>query len=155
MLTTGSRGDPGRLGCFDAAGIPVRSQPCVNAKRGNCAMDLLLSWLILSLAVWVTAAVLPGFHVKNFGSALLIAAIFGVLNYVLGLVLFWIIGIATLGIGLILSFITRWIVDAILLKLTDRLTDHLTIDSFWWALGGALMMSAIGTVGEKLVSSVF
>lgn len=113
-------------------------------------MSLLLSWLILSVAVWLTAAILPGFHVKNFGSAILIAAIFGVLNFLLGWLLFAIIGIATLGIGWLLSFVTRWIIDAILLKLTDRLTDHLTIDSFWWALGGALMMSLIGTAGEWL-----
>lgn len=33
-------------------------------------MRLLLSWLILSLAVWVTAMVLPGFHVKNIRSAI-------------------------------------------------------------------------------------
>lgn len=40
--------------------------------------------LILSLAVWVTDAVLPGFHVKSPRSALLVAAIFGVLNFILG-----------------------------------------------------------------------
>jgi len=39
--------------------------------------------------------------------------------------------------------------------LTDRLTDHLKIDSFGWALGGAVLMSAIGTVGEWFVRSLF
>ena len=42
-------------------------------------MNLILSWLILSLAVWVTHAVLPGFHVRSPESALLVAAIFGLL----------------------------------------------------------------------------
>ena len=45
-------------------------------------------------------------------------------------------------------FITRWIINAILLKLTGGLTDHLKIDSFGWALLGALMSSAIGTLGS-------
>lgn len=35
--------------------------------------------------------------------------------------------------------------------LTDKLTDHLRIDSFGWSLGGALMMSIIGTLGEWLL----
>jgi hypothetical protein len=35
--------------------------------------------------------------------------------------------------------------------LTDRLTNHLSIDSFAWALGGALMMSLIGTAGQMLL----
>ena len=118
-------------------------------------MELLLSWLILSVAVWVTDAVLPGFHVKSIGSAVLVAAIFGILNFLLGWLLFAVFTIVTLGIAWLLAFVTRWIINAILLVLTDKLTDHLKIDSFGWALGGALMMSAIGTVGEWLVRSAF
>lgn len=114
-------------------------------------MSLLLSWLILSIAVWITAAVLPGFHVKDFVSAVLVAAIFGVLNFLLGWLLFAVFTIVTLGIAWLLAFITRWIINAILLMLTDRLTDRLKVDSFGWALGGALMMSAIGTLGEWLI----
>jgi putative membrane protein len=118
-------------------------------------MHLILSWLILTLAVWVTSAVLPGFHVKSPKSALLVAAIFGVLNFLLGWVLFAIFSVATLGIAWLLAFITRWIINAILLVITDKLTDHLKIDSFGWALGGALVMSLVGTLGEWLVRAVF
>lgn len=118
-------------------------------------MRLILSWLILSLAVWVTDAVLPGFHVKNAKSALLVAAIFGVLNFLLGWLLFAIFAVATLGIAWLLAFITRWIINAILLVITDKLTDHLKIDGFGWALGGALVMSLVGTLGEWIVRSVF
>jgi len=114
-------------------------------------MSLLLSWLVLSFAVWVTAAVLPGFHVKDFGSALVVAALFGVLNFFLGWIIFAVFTVATLGLAWLLAFITRWIITAIILTLTDKLTDRLTIDGFRWALGGALMMSAIGTLGEWLL----
>jgi putative membrane protein len=118
-------------------------------------VSLLLSWLILALAVWFTAVVLPGFHVKSFGSAILVAALFGVLNLLLGWLFFAIFTIATLGLALLFAFITRWLINAIILKLVDVLTDHLTIDSFKWALGGALMMSALGTLGEWLVRGLF
>lgn len=114
-------------------------------------MDLILSWLILTLAVWITALILPGFHVKSIGSAFIVAAIFGILNFLLGWLLFALFTVATLGIAWLLAFITRWIINAILLKVTDALTDRLTIDSFGWALGGALMMSALGTLGEWLI----
>jgi putative membrane protein len=118
-------------------------------------MSLILSWLILALAVWATAAILPGFHVKSFKSALLVAAIFGVLNFLLGWIFFAIFTVATLGIAWLLAFITRWIINAILLVITDKLTDHLKIDSFAWAIGGALVMSLVGTLGEWIVRSVF
>ena len=114
-------------------------------------MNLLLSWAILSLAVWITAQVLPGFHVKSLGSAFGIAAIFGILNFLLGWLFFVVFAIGTLGIAVLLAFITRVIINAILLKITDAVSDALKIDSFGWALGGALMMSAIGTLGEWLL----
>jgi putative membrane protein len=117
-------------------------------------MRLILSWLILSLAVWITAAVLPGFHIKGPKSALLVAAIFGVLNFLLGWLLFAIFTVATLGIAWLLAFITRWIINAILLVIVDKLTDHLKIDGFRWALGGALVMSLVGTLGEWVVRRV-
>jgi putative membrane protein len=114
-------------------------------------MGLLLSWAILSLAVWVTAQVLPGFHVKSLPSAFGVAAIFGLLNFFLGWIFFTVFAIGTLGVALLLAFLTRWIINAILLKLTDAISDALKIDSFGWALGGALLMSTIGTLGEWLV----
>ncbi len=118
-------------------------------------MSLVLSWLILSLAVWITAIVLPGFHVKSFGSAIVVAALFGILNFLLGQLFFVLLGIVTLGLAWLLAFLTRWLINALILKLTDALTDRLTIDSFGWALGGALMMSALGTLGEWLILSAF
>lgn len=114
-------------------------------------MNLLLSWAVLSFAVWVTAQVLPGFHVKSLGSAFGVAAIFGILNFFLGWLFFVVFAVGTLGIAVLLAFVTRVIINAILLKITDAVSDSLKIDSFGWALGGALMMSAIGTMGEWLL----
>jgi putative membrane protein len=114
-------------------------------------MGLILSWLILSAAVWITAVVLPGFHVRNFGSAFVVAALFGILNFLLGWIFFTVFTIATLGIALLLAFITRWVINAIILLITAALTDRLKIDSFGWALLGALMMSLLGTAAEWLI----
>jgi putative membrane protein len=117
-------------------------------------MNLILSWAILAFAVWLTAAILPGFHLKSVGSAVLVAALFGVLNFFLGWLFFAVFAVATLGLALLFAFITRWVVNAIILKITDALTDHLTIDSFGWAMGGAFLMSVLGTLGEWLVRAV-
>lgn len=114
-------------------------------------MSLLLSWLILTVAVWLTAMLLPGFHVKGFGSAIVVAALIGVLNFLLGWILFAFFTVATLGVAWLLAFVTRWIIDAIVLKLVDGMTDRLSIDGFRWALAGAFVMSVIGTLGEWLV----
>ena len=109
---------------------------------------IIATWLVLSVAVWLTSVLLPGFKVRGLGGVLVVAALFGILNWALGWLLFVLIGIGTLGIGFLLAFLTRWIVDAILLKITDAMTDRLEIRSFSWALAAALVMSAVGTVAE-------
>ena len=43
-------------------------------------MHLLITWLIMAAAVWLTATVLPGVQVKSFFDAMVVAAIFGLLN---------------------------------------------------------------------------
>ena len=111
-------------------------------------MGLLISWLLLTLAVLATSAIIPGFRVKGFGSAILVAALIGILNTLLGWLLFAVIGIATLGLGFLLAFVTRWIVNAIILKLVDGLTTRLSIRSFGTAMLAALVMAGLGTLFE-------
>jgi putative membrane protein len=90
-------------------------------------------------------------HVRGVGGAIVVAAIFGILNALLGWIFFAVFAVATLGLAWLLAFITRWIINAILLKITDALSDSIKIDGFGWALGAAFMISAIGTLGEWLI----
>src|SRR5690606_22152928 len=112
-------GAPGPWCCHLVRTVPcpIKSKTCRDTKGDS--MSLLLSWLILSIAVWITAAVLPGFHVKDFVSAVLVAAVFGILNFLLGWLFFAVFTILTLGLAWLLAFITRWIINAILLMLVD------------------------------------
>ena len=113
----------------------------------GAAVHLLLQWLILSLAFWLTARLVPGFHVRSLGDAIVVAAVFGIVNFLLGTLLYYVLGFATLGIGFLLSVLTHWIVNAILLKITDGLTSRLEVRSFGTALIAALVMSLLGKAG--------
>ncbi|QKT03965.1 phage holin family protein [Ectothiorhodospiraceae bacterium 2226] len=114
-------------------------------------ISLLLSWLVLSLSVLVVAALLPGMEVRRPLDAVVIAAMLGVVNFLIGWLLFVLIGIVTLGIGFLLAFITRWVVNAIVLLLVSKLTHRLHVRSFGTALLAALLMSLIGSVAEALI----
>ena len=118
-------------------------------------MSLIVTWLVLSVAVWVTAAVLPGVHLKGAGGALVVAAIFGLLNFFLYWLFFTVFTIATLGLAWLLSFITYIVINAILLVITDKLTDQLKIDNFGWALLGALIISVVSAVTRPLMNAIF
>ena len=118
-------------------------------------MGLLVTWLVMSAAFWLTAQLLPGFSVKGFRGALWVAAIFGVINWLIGWLLFGAIGIISLGIGFLLSFLTRWLVNAILLTVTDKVSSNLIIRDFSTALFGSLLLSVFATVGQGLVRFLF
>jgi putative membrane protein len=117
-------------------------------------VHFLLEWLILALAFWLTALIVPGFRLRGWWDAVVVAAIFGIVNFLLGTLLYYAIGIVTLGLGLLLSFITHWIVNAILLKLTDALSSRLEVRSIGTALLAALVMSVLGKIGIYLLQHV-
>ena len=109
-------------------------------------MHILISWVTLSLALFVTSLLVPGFRIAGLKGALVVGAVFGVLNFAIGWLLFGIIGISTLFIGFIFSFVTRWIVNAILLKITDALSDSLSVDGFGTALVASAVLSLVSAV---------
>jgi putative membrane protein len=111
---------------------------------------LLVSWLSLSFLLWVTGKLVPGFHVNGLRRALVVGAIFGVLMWALSGPLYVIIGVSTLSLGFIFKFVTKLVVSAILLKLADALTDHLTIRGFMPALIGAVVMSVVSSIENWL-----
>jgi putative membrane protein len=109
------------------------------------------SWLFHAVAIWLTAGFLPGFSVKGFWGAIKVAAVFGILNFLIGWLIYAILGVASLGLGFVFAIVTRTIVNTILLKLTDELSDSLEINGLAPAVLGALSISFIGTVAEMLM----
>lgn len=112
---------------------------------------LLLTWLFASLGFLAAGSFVPGFKIQGFGNAAFTAILFGIVNLLLSWLLFIVIGLGTLGIGFLLAFLTRWIVNAILLKLTAGLTRKLTIVGFVPALLGSLVISVTTNLGFWLV----
>jgi putative membrane protein len=117
----------------------------------EAVVGILVSLLVLSASVWVAAAIVPGFDVRPGWATVRVAALFGVLQWALGWLIFVLLGVGTLGLGFLFAFITRWVVSAILLKVADSLSDSLQIRNFKVALLGALVMSAVGTLGQALL----
>jgi putative membrane protein len=51
-------------------------------------------------------------------------------------------------ISMLFAFVTRWIINAILLRMTAAMVKTFRIDHFGWALGGALMISVVGALTD-------
>jgi putative membrane protein len=90
-------------------------------------MQTLLHLAILTATVLGTARFLPGVEVKGTKSAIIVALVFSVLNFFLGWllkVLLFVPALLTLGL---LFFFIPFIINAVLLWLTDKLIDSFEI----------------------------
>ena len=125
----------------------VQEAPLVTVMQ-----SFLMGWLILSAAVWLTGLVLPGFYVRSFGGALLIAFLLGLCNFGVGALVLGPTGIAGLGIGALLA--GRSIVNAVILQIVDAMTDQLEIDHFGWALGAGVMIGVISWAARVAIANI-
>ena len=94
-------------------------------------LQLVLSWLLTALAMWVAAAILPGVDVVEQGGALLMAAVVGVLNALLPPLLAALRLPFTVGLGFILALIMNAL---ILLAGSELLERTYEVDNFGSAL---------------------
>lgn len=116
-------------------------------------MSILVTWVIVTLGLYAASKLLDGFDIKGgIGSHLIVSALFGLLNAVLGWLLYVVIGIGTFGLGFVLSFVTRLVVSALLLILVDRLSDRLKIKSFGIAFMAALIVAVVGSLCELVLA---
>jgi len=110
-------------------------------------MYTLLHLAALTVTVLLLARVFPSVHVRSVGSAVVVAIVFSLLNFFLG----WAIRLmlvlpAILTLGL-LFLIFPFVVNTILLWLTDKLLRSFQIDT----LGGLLASSAVITLVNALL----
>ncbi len=111
---------------------------------------LLLAWILSALALLAAAWIVPGAAVHDFANALAAAAVIGVLNAILPPI----VAAVRLPFVAALGFLVVLVLDALMLLAADSITGgDLEIDSFWSALGVALVAAALGIVLDVVLGT--
>jgi putative membrane protein len=122
-----------------------------NAERRPVSplAGFLLGWAVLAAAFAVTSWLLNGMEVSGgVWGYIWVSAIFGLVNAIIGTFL----RIVTLPFRLVTLGLISLLLNAVLLSITDALTDHLSIDEFWWtAIWAALLLAVVTVVLQVLV----
>lgn len=109
-------------------------------------MNLFLRLLISSLAVIVTAYLLPGVHISNFLTAIVVALLLSFFNTFLKPVLILVtIPFTIFTFGLFLLVINTFII-----YLIDVVVTEFEIVNVWWALGFSILLSIVTGIFEKI-----
>ena len=100
-------------------------------------LSLILHWVVSALALAVTAAIVPGFRIRGFTTALIAVVILGVANYtVWPLLVFLTLPLTIVTLGLFL-----FVVDAIILRLISVFLKDFEISGWISAILAAVILS--------------
>ena len=109
---------------------------------------LILRWVILAVAIGVTAWLLPGLQVSGgLWGLIIVAAVFGLVNAVVRpIVALFTCPLIILTLGLFLL-----VINALMLSLTAWLTPFLSVSGFWTTFFASLIISIISAVLATLL----
>lgn len=109
-------------------------------------MQIIISVLLNALALIITAYIVPGFHLEAPQAAILAAIVLGVLNtFIKPLLLFLTFPINLMTLGLF-----TFVVNAVVLWLTDAIVGGLRIENFLMTILGAIVLSVVSTALSML-----
>ena len=102
-------------------------------------LGLLLRWIVGAIMLFVIAYFVPGFHIRDWASALIAVLVIGLLNATLGLLLKFLtfpLSILTLGLFLL-------VINAFMLMIASRLVPGFHVDTFGSAFVGAVILAVV------------
>ncbi|MDJ0567606.1 MAG: phage holin family protein [Pleurocapsa sp. MO_192.B19] len=113
-------------------------------------LQFLLTWLATAVSLIITAFVVPGFVIASFSSAMVGAAVLGLVNAIVKpiLILFTLpLTILTLGLFLL-------VVNAIALGLVGYLTPGLSVSGFFPAVFGSIVLTIVSSLIHQLFPTI-
>jgi len=111
-------------------------------------MRLVLKWILSAVALLAVAYVYSGVQVNSFVSALIAAAVIGLLNAVLRPVLV----ILTLPVSIVTLGLFLFVINALMFWSASGLLNGFHVNGFWAALLGSLIYSALGLIIDAALS---
>lgn len=112
-------------------------------------MTIVYRILLNALGLLVIAYYIPGIAVSGIYAAIIAAIVLGVLNAIVRPVLL----LLTLPISIITLGLFTFVINAALFLFAASFLEGFSVDGFWYALLGSILMSFVAMVSNKLLAS--
>ncbi len=110
-------------------------------------MEILINWIVSAMVVFSIAYIMPGVHVVDFTTSLVVALILGIINAFLKPVLI----ILTLPINILTLGLFTFVLNALLILLVANIVPGFKVDSFLWAFVFGIVLSVANTFVNALL----
>lgn len=127
--------------------VPQRPFQPINVN--DLLLMIILRWLIIACTVFLIGMYMPGVTVSSWYSALIVAAVFGILNAIIRPLL----SLITLPITLLSLGLTSFIFSGLILWFVSTFIKGFSIDTFSTALLAAIIIWAVSFVTNSLLKA--
>jgi putative membrane protein len=103
---------------------------------------LIIRWFVTAVGLWVTSELFSGIRADGMASLLFAAIVLGVFNAILRPIIL----LLTLPINLLTLGLFTFVINGFMLKLTGAVVGGFSVEGFWTAVGGAILLSVVSFI---------
>lgn len=110
---------------------------------------MIIRFILSVVATYLAATLLPGITIEGIWPSVVVTIVLALLNATLGIVL----KILTFPINFLTLGLVGFVINVVMISITDRLVDGFRTDGFMYAALFALVLSVINYVFRELLAS--
>lgn len=112
-------------------------------------MNFIIRLLITAISAFLLSKILTGVHFDTFGSTIIFAIVLGILNVFVKPIL----SILSLPITIITLGLFSFVINALMILLTDYFMNSMQVDGFLWALLFSILLSLVTSAFSTIFES--
>jgi putative membrane protein len=105
-------------------------------------MEILVNLIIYTVAIAISAYLIPGVAISGAGAAILTAIVLGLINALIKPILI----VLTLPVNILTLGLFTLVINALLIMLASAIVPGFQVNGFWWALLFAIILSVISAI---------
>ncbi|PKN06001.1 MAG: phage holin family protein [Deltaproteobacteria bacterium HGW-Deltaproteobacteria-7] len=109
---------------------------------------LITRWLVITVAILIASNIVPGISVDSLKTAIIAAAILGIINVFLRPVLL----ILTLPLTILTLGVFAFVINALMLLLVSHFVPEFKVDGFLSAFLGTLIISLVSWIANRFIN---
>jgi putative membrane protein len=110
-------------------------------------MHFIWNLVLLSFIVFSVSRFLPGIQCKNFGTAVAVAVVYSIINFIFG----WLLVLISLPAIFLTLGLFIFVINAVLLYVTDKMIEDYQIDNF----GTTVVAAFFITIAHSFLKWIF
>ena len=119
------------------------------AEKGKLMIIIITRWLVITVAILLASMMVSGIRVESLTTAVVAAAILGIINVFLRPVLL----ILTLPLTILTLGVFAFVLNALMLLLVAYFVPGFEVDGFFSAFLGALIISIVSWIANRFIKT--